>query len=75
VVVAEEKGIDVRIAIDLIRLAHGAVYDVAILMSQDQDLAESGGRDPDHSPGTAALDQGCECVSRRAGITQSARRR
>jgi uncharacterized LabA/DUF88 family protein len=37
---AEEKGIDVRIAIDVIRLAHRNVYDVAVLFSQDQDLSE-----------------------------------
>jgi hypothetical protein len=36
----EEKGIDVRIAIDVIRLAHRNVYDVALLFSQDQDLSE-----------------------------------
>lgn len=37
---AEEKGIDVRIAIDVIRLAHRNDYDVALLFSQDQDLSE-----------------------------------
>jgi uncharacterized LabA/DUF88 family protein len=37
---AEEKGIDVRIAIDIIRLAHRGEYDVALLFSQDQDLSE-----------------------------------
>jgi hypothetical protein len=37
---AEEKGIDVRIAIDVIRLAHRGEYDVALLFSQDQDLSE-----------------------------------
>ena len=37
----EEKGIDVRIAIDLIRLAHRNSYDVAVLFSQDQDLSEA----------------------------------
>lgn len=37
---AEEKGIDVRIAIDVIRLAHRAQYDVAVVFSQDQDLSE-----------------------------------
>ncbi|MBI3493130.1 MAG: NYN domain-containing protein [Acidobacteria bacterium] len=37
---AEEKGIDVRIAIDIIRLAHRGKYDVALLFSQDQDLSE-----------------------------------
>ena len=36
----EEKGIDVRIALDVIRLAHRAEYDVAVIMSQDQDLSE-----------------------------------
>jgi hypothetical protein len=36
----EEKGIDVRIAIDLIRMAHHGDYDVAVVLSQDQDLSE-----------------------------------
>lgn len=36
----EEKGIDVRIAIDVIRMAHRREYDVALLFSQDQDLSE-----------------------------------
>ncbi|MBI5526598.1 MAG: NYN domain-containing protein [Deltaproteobacteria bacterium] len=39
---AEEKGIDVRIALDVIgiRLAHRSEYDVALVFSQDQDLSE-----------------------------------
>ena len=36
----EEKGIDVRIALDVIRMAHRRGYDVALIMSQDQDLSE-----------------------------------
>jgi uncharacterized LabA/DUF88 family protein len=36
----EEKGIDVRIAIDVIRMAHHSEYDVALTFSQDQDLSE-----------------------------------
>ena len=40
VLVGEEKGIDVRIAIDTIRLAHKKAYDVALIFSQDQDLSE-----------------------------------
>ena len=36
----EEKGIDVRIALDVIALAHNREYDVALVMSQDQDLSE-----------------------------------
>lgn len=39
--VGEEKGIDVRIAIDVIRLAHRRGYDVALIFSQDQDLSEA----------------------------------
>jgi uncharacterized LabA/DUF88 family protein len=35
-----EKGIDVRIAIDVISLAFKRVFDVAIVFSQDQDLSE-----------------------------------
>lgn len=37
----EEKGIDVRIALDIIRLAHRGEYDVALVFSQDQDLSEA----------------------------------
>jgi uncharacterized LabA/DUF88 family protein len=36
----DEKGIDVRIALDIIRLAHRRSYDVALVFSRDQDLAE-----------------------------------
>jgi uncharacterized LabA/DUF88 family protein len=36
----EEKGIDVRIALDVIGLAHRQKYDVAVIFSQDQDLSE-----------------------------------
>ena len=35
-----EKGIDVRIALDVISLAHQKAYDVALVFSQDQDLSE-----------------------------------
>jgi uncharacterized LabA/DUF88 family protein len=38
--VGREKGIDVRIAIDIIRLAYRRLYDVALIFSQDQDFAE-----------------------------------
>jgi uncharacterized LabA/DUF88 family protein len=36
----EEKGIDVRIALDVISLANRRIYDVALIFSQDQDLSE-----------------------------------
>lgn len=40
ILVGEEKGVDVRITIDIIRLAHQNAYDVALVFSQDQDLSE-----------------------------------
>ena len=36
----EEKGIDVRIALDVMRLCRARAYEVALVFSQDQDLAE-----------------------------------
>lgn len=39
--VGEEKGVDVRIALDIIRMAHRAEYDAALVFSQDQDLSEA----------------------------------
>lgn len=36
----EEKGIDVRMALDIVRMARGHEYDVALIFSQDQDLSE-----------------------------------
>lgn len=38
--VAQEKGIDVRLALDIVRLARKRQYDVAVIYSQDQDLNE-----------------------------------
>jgi hypothetical protein len=40
VLVGQEKGIDVRIALDVVRLAREGTYDVAVLLTQDQDLSE-----------------------------------
>jgi uncharacterized LabA/DUF88 family protein len=36
----DEKGIDVRLALDVIRLGHARAYDVELIFSQDQDLSE-----------------------------------
>jgi uncharacterized LabA/DUF88 family protein len=38
--VFEEKGIDVRVALDVVRLARTDALDVALLFTQDQDLSE-----------------------------------
>jgi uncharacterized LabA/DUF88 family protein len=38
--VGQEKGIDMRIGLDVVRLAHQSAYEVALLFSQDQDLSE-----------------------------------
>ena len=40
ILVGQEKGIDIRLALDIVRLAHQRVYDVALVFSQDQDLSE-----------------------------------
>lgn len=40
VLVGHEKGVDVRLALDVVRLAREGAYDVALLFSQDQDLSE-----------------------------------
>lgn len=39
--VSQEKGIDVRIALDVVRFALDNFYDVALIFSQDQDLTEA----------------------------------
>jgi uncharacterized LabA/DUF88 family protein len=38
--VGEEKGVDIRMALDVIRMAHRGEYDVAVILSQDQDFSE-----------------------------------
>lgn len=40
VLVGQEKGIDVRLALDVVRFARENKYDVAVIFSQDQDLSE-----------------------------------
>ncbi len=39
--VGQEKGIDVRLALDVVRYALDDRYDVALIFSQDQDLSEA----------------------------------
>jgi hypothetical protein len=39
--VAREKGIDLRLALDLLRLARHGAFDCALIFSQDSDLAEA----------------------------------
>ena len=41
ILVGEEKGIDVRLALDVVRMARKTQYDVALVFSQDQDLSEA----------------------------------
>lgn len=40
ILVGQEKGIDIRIALDIVRLALDQQFDVALIFSQDQDLSE-----------------------------------
>lgn len=39
--IGQEKGIDIRIALDLVSLAMNKHYDVGLIFSQDQDLTEA----------------------------------
>lgn len=39
--VGQEKGIDIRLALDTVRLGRQNAYDVALVFSQDQDLTEA----------------------------------
>lgn len=39
--IGQEKGIDIRIALDMVRMAREGVVDVILLFSQDQDLSEA----------------------------------
>ena len=41
ILVGQEKGVDVRLALDVVRLAFENAYDVALIFSQDQDLTEA----------------------------------
>jgi hypothetical protein len=41
ILVGQEKGVDIRIALDIVRLARENRYDVALIFSQDQDLSEA----------------------------------
>lgn len=49
----EQKGVDTRITLDIVRLAQQRVYDAAILVAGDRDLAE---------PVRVAQDEGCRMV-------------
>lgn len=40
ILVGQEKGIDIRIALDVVSLSHRRDLDVALVFSQDQDLSE-----------------------------------
>ena len=47
--VVREKGIDVRLSLDLFKMAVDGAYDAAIVFSQDQDLAEAVADITEHS--------------------------
>jgi uncharacterized LabA/DUF88 family protein len=49
----EQKGVDTRITLDIVRLAQNRVYDAAVLVAGDRDLAE---------PVRVAQDEGCRMV-------------
>lgn len=39
--IGREKGIDVRIALDIVRMTHYRNFDICVILSQDNDLAEA----------------------------------
>lgn len=43
VLVGQEQGVDVHLALDVVRFARENKYDVAVIFSQDQDLSELAG--------------------------------
>ena len=75
VLVGQEKGIDVRIAIDIVALAHRSAYDVALLFSQDQDLSEAADESARDRPRTEAVDQPGLRVSIEPDVSKHTRRK
>jgi uncharacterized LabA/DUF88 family protein len=57
----EEKGIDVRLALDVLDAAHRNELDVALIFSQDQDLKRAGRSDPPRGRFAKSLDKNREC--------------
>src|SRR5207245_7952411 len=60
VLAGEEKGSDVRNAIDVICMTHHTEYDVPLIFSQDQDLSEVA-----HETHAIGQDQDCRIKDRR----------
>ncbi len=75
--ISQEKGIDVRLALDVVRYAREKAYDVAILFSQDQDLAEVAeevrriSRDQDRWIKVACAFPAGPCASAKRGIDKT----
>jgi uncharacterized LabA/DUF88 family protein len=70
--VGEEKGIDVRIALDVIRMVRKNDLDVVLLFSQDQDFSEVADEE-DNRQRTEAVDQDCISLSRKPFRNESQR--
>ena len=60
---AHEKGIDVRLALDVVALARKRQFDIALIFSQDQDLQELATRNCRNISGAGALDAHRVCIS------------
>ena len=72
VLVGREKGVDVRLALDVVRLASRHEYDIALVFSQDQDLSEVAERNPPHIPRARPLAQNSLCLPRQPRRAQTA---
>ena len=74
ILVGQEKGIDVRLALDVVRLGRDNSYDVAILFSQDQDLSEVADELKDHRGRAEALDSDGVCLPLQPDVAEHSRR-
>jgi hypothetical protein len=61
--VGQENGIDVRLALDAVRLARQKAYDVALIFSQDQDLTEAVEEIKDIAEAQKSMDKGHISIS------------
>ncbi|MBC6442556.1 MAG: NYN domain-containing protein [Rhodobacteraceae bacterium] len=62
--VPKEKGIDVRLALDIVRHARRREFDAAVIYSQDQDLCEVARAVRESGRGSGARHRGLRCRAR-----------
>ncbi len=73
VLVGNEKGVDVRLALDVVAAVRDNLCDVALIFSQDQDLLGSRGRGACDLAATESLDQTRLCIPRQPHLFKHSR--